>query len=86
MSVWASVYSTKVSRAALWNGKEVLFLSTLADVVKQLLRSLSMKQGRKYDDEHSQREIQGFIDFHKLDLTEVLLPKEEFKTYPSSIL
>lgn len=29
----------------------------------------------------SAREIQGFIDFHQLDMSEVLLPNEEFKNF-----
>ena len=45
------------------------------------MRSLSVKQGRKYDNPISAREIKGFIDFHKLDMSEVLLPVEEFKTF-----
>jgi phosphatidylserine decarboxylase len=51
------------------------------------LRSLSIKQGRKYDNPLSSREIKGFVEFHKLDLGEILLPLEEFKTYnPHQIL
>jgi len=42
---------------------------------------LSIKQGRKYDNPLSAREINGFVEFHKLDLAEVLLPLEEFKKY-----
>jgi phosphatidylserine decarboxylase len=42
---------------------------------------LSIKQGRKYDNPISAREIKGFIDFHQLDMTEVLLPIEEYKKY-----
>jgi hypothetical protein len=82
MSVSASVCSTRVSKAALWNAKRVIFPWTLANVVKQLLHSLSIKQGRKYDNPHSAREIKGFVDFHQLDLTEVLLPLGDYETYP----
>jgi phosphatidylserine decarboxylase len=39
-----------------------------------------VKQGRKYDNPLSAREIKGFIDFHQLNMDEVLLPHEEFKT------
>lgn len=46
-----------------------------------MLRSLSFKQGRKYDDPASAREIQGFIKFHQLDMTEVLKPIEQFKNF-----
>lgn len=46
-----------------------------------MLRSMSFKQGRKYDDPASAREIQGFINFHQLDMTEVRKPVEEFKNF-----
>ena len=46
-----------------------------------MLRSMSFKQGRKFDDPASAREIQGFINFHQLDMSEVLKPVEEFKNF-----
>lgn len=46
-----------------------------------MLRSMSFKQGRKYDDPASAREIQGFINFHQLDMSEVRKPVEEFKNF-----
>lgn len=46
-----------------------------------MLKSMSFKQGRKYDDPASAREIQGFINFHQLDMSEVLKPMEEFKNF-----
>jgi phosphatidylserine decarboxylase len=46
-----------------------------------LLRSLSIKQGKKYDDPASAAEIESFIQFHQLNMDEVLLPKSEFKTF-----
>lgn len=46
-----------------------------------MLKSLSIKQGRKYDDPSSASQIEGFINFHRLDMSEVLLPVEEFKTF-----
>ncbi|KAB2581344.1 Phosphatidylserine decarboxylase proenzyme 2 [Lasiodiplodia theobromae] len=48
---------------------------------RKLLKSLSIKQGKKYDDPASAAEIPGFINFHQLDMSEVLLPLEEFKTF-----
>lgn len=42
---------------------------------------MSIKQGKKYDDPASKAEIPGFIDFHKLDMSEVLLPVDEFKNF-----
>ena len=44
---------------------------------------MSVKQGRKYDNPLSAREIKGFIEFHQLNMSEVLLPVEDFKTYPA---
>ncbi|CAK7204102.1 phosphatidylserine decarboxylase [Sporothrix eucalyptigena] len=49
--------------------------------IRKLLKGLSIKQGRKYDDPISRQEIQKFINFHQLDMSEVLLPLEEFKTF-----
>lgn len=46
-----------------------------------MLRNMSFKQGRKYDDPASSAEIQSFINFHRLDMTEVLLPVEQFKNF-----
>lgn len=40
-----------------------------------------MKQGRKYDDPASTAQIPGFVNFHQLDMTEVLLPIQAFKTF-----
>jgi phosphatidylserine decarboxylase len=42
---------------------------------------LSIKQGVKYDDPASARDIQSFISFHQLDMNEVLLPLETFKSF-----
>lgn len=49
--------------------------------IRKLLRGLSFKQGIKYDDPASKTEIQKFINFHKLDMSEVLLPIESFKNF-----
>ncbi|KAK5170232.1 phosphatidylserine decarboxylase [Saxophila tyrrhenica] len=49
--------------------------------VRKLLRSMSVKQGKKYDDPASASQIAGFINFHQLDMSEVLLPTESFKTF-----
>ena len=49
--------------------------------IQKMLKSLSLKQGRKYDEAVSKQEIQKFIDFHQLDMSEVLLPLEEFKSF-----
>ncbi|KAI8966678.1 phosphatidylserine decarboxylase-domain-containing protein [Daldinia sp. FL1419] len=49
--------------------------------IRKLLKSLSIKQGKKYDDPASKSQIPGFIQFHQLDMSEVLLPVEEFKNF-----
>lgn len=46
-----------------------------------MLRSLSFKQGKKYDDPASASQIEAFIAFHQLDMSEVLLPMEQFKNF-----
>lgn len=46
-----------------------------------MLKSLSIKQGKKYDDPASASQIVDFINFHQLDMSEVLLPLEEFRTF-----
>jgi phosphatidylserine decarboxylase len=45
------------------------------------LKSLSFKQGRKYDDPASVKDIVPFIEFHQLDMSEVLLPIPQFKNF-----
>lgn len=54
-----------------------LYLST----VRKMLKGLSIKQGKKYDDPASKAEIQKFVEFHQLDMSEVLLPLDEFKNF-----
>ncbi|KAF2153917.1 hypothetical protein K461DRAFT_224077 [Myriangium duriaei CBS 260.36] len=49
--------------------------------IRKLLRSMSFKQGKKYDDPASATSIPGFINFHQLDMSEVLLPTSEFKNF-----
>jgi phosphatidylserine decarboxylase len=51
------------------------------NAVRKLLRGLSVKQGIKYDDPASKNEIQKFIQFHQLDMSEVLLPVDHFKNF-----
>lgn len=46
-----------------------------------MLKSLSIKQGKKYDDPASASQIEDFINFHQLDMSEVLLPVDQFKTF-----
>ncbi|BCS22085.1 putative phosphatidylserine decarboxylase Psd2 [Aspergillus puulaauensis] len=49
--------------------------------IRKILKSLSVKQGRKYDDPASAAQIRDFINFHQLDMTEVLLPLGQFKNF-----
>lgn len=46
-----------------------------------MLKGLSIKQGKKYDDPASKAEISKFVAFHQLDMSEVLLSMEEFKNF-----
>ncbi|KZP03508.1 hypothetical protein FIBSPDRAFT_915298 [Athelia psychrophila] len=48
---------------------------------RRLLKSMSIKQGIKYDDPASVRDIQPFIEFHRLDVTEIRDPIPSFKTF-----
>ncbi|KAJ5768210.1 hypothetical protein N7533_000793 [Penicillium manginii] len=50
-------------------------------LVRRVLRSLSVKQGRKYDDPASVSQIKDFINFHQLDMSEVLQPLEKFRNF-----
>jgi phosphatidylserine decarboxylase len=43
-----------------------------------LLKSLSIKQGVKYDSPESAGDIPAFIEFHKLDVDEILDPLPSF--------
>ena len=49
-------------------------------IARRLLKSLSIKQGRKYNDPESDRDI---IEFHHLDVNEILDPIDAFSKYPS---
>jgi phosphatidylserine decarboxylase len=50
-------------------------------IAKKLLKSMSIKQGRKYDDPASAAQIEPFVAFHQLDMSEVLLPMDQFKNF-----
>lgn len=49
--------------------------------IRKMLKSMSVKQGKKFDDPASKHEIPKFIEFHRLDMSEVLKPIEEFKNF-----
>ncbi|KAG6887647.1 hypothetical protein C0995_013752 [Termitomyces sp. Mi166 len=48
---------------------------------RKLLKSLSFKQGVKYDSPQSAAEIPAFIEFHGLKVDEILDPLDSFKTF-----
>lgn len=57
-----------------------LHVLTAFSTARRLLKSLSIKQGLKYDSPDSARDIQPFIEFHKLNVDEILKPIPEFST------
>ncbi|KAJ7675176.1 phosphatidylserine decarboxylase-domain-containing protein [Mycena rosella] len=48
---------------------------------RRLLKSLSIKQGIKYDSPESARDIPAFIEFHQLKVADILEPLDSFKTF-----
>jgi len=48
---------------------------------RRLLKSLSIKQGIKFDDPESARDIIPFVGFHRLDVDEILDPIGSFRTF-----
>ncbi|KAF8339845.1 phosphatidylserine decarboxylase-domain-containing protein [Cantharellus anzutake] len=48
---------------------------------RRLLRSMSIKQGLKYDSPDSAREIPAFIAFHNLNVDEIRDPIDSFKNF-----
>ncbi|KAF7721781.1 hypothetical protein EC973_004133 [Apophysomyces ossiformis] len=48
---------------------------------QRILTNMTIKQGRRFDAPESVHEIQPFIKFHQLDLSEVLHPVSEFKSF-----
>lgn len=49
--------------------------------IRKMLKNLSIKQGRKFDDPASKDEIEKFIAFHRLNMDEVLLPLDQFQNF-----
>ncbi|CUA68523.1 phosphatidylserine decarboxylase [Rhizoctonia solani] len=48
---------------------------------RKLLKSMSVKQGQKYDSPESAREIPTFIEFHNLNVDEIKDPLDSFKSF-----
>lgn len=64
----------------------VLDVNSSYFAARRLLKSLSIKQGLKYDSPESIRDIPTFIEFHKLKVNEILKPLDEFSKYiPSHV-
>lgn len=51
------------------------------NTAQRILTNMTVKQGRRFDSPDSAREIQPFIKFHNLDMSEVLEPVSNFKTF-----
>ena len=68
------------SRYAFGFSLTVVF--TLLNVIsaRKLLKSLSIKEGIKYDSPESARDIPAFIQFYKLNVDEILDPLPSFST------
>jgi len=64
------MYSTSAGRTAVGNSK-----------VKKLMKYLTSKTGRKYDNPDSVKEIPNFIKFHDLNTAEILDPITSFKNF-----
>lgn len=47
---------------------------------RKLLKSMSIKQGRKYDSPESAADIRSFIQFHNLNVSEIREPIDSFST------
>ncbi|KAI8579592.1 hypothetical protein K450DRAFT_241742 [Umbelopsis ramanniana AG] len=48
---------------------------------QKILQNMSIKQGKRFDAPESAADIPAFIQFHKLDMGEVLDPVDSFKTF-----
>ncbi|KAF5359407.1 hypothetical protein D9756_003659 [Leucocoprinus leucothites] len=48
---------------------------------RKLLKSMSIKQGIKYDSPESAKDIATFIEFHNLDVNEILDPLDSFQNF-----
>lgn len=53
---------------------------------RKLLKSMSVKQGRKYDSPESAADIRSFIQFHNLNISEIRDPIDSFSAILSHSL
>jgi hypothetical protein len=58
-----------------------MFVTCFSYEARKLLKSMSVKQGLKFDSPESAAEIPAFIQYFKLDMSEVLEPVESFETF-----
>jgi phosphatidylserine decarboxylase len=65
-----SLFSSGVARAVSTGSRSIA-----------LMTKMSEKQGRKYNDPASVKDIPGFVHLHNLNLDEVSKPLNEFKTF-----
>lgn len=57
-----------------------------ASTARKLLKSMSIKQGRKYDSPESAADIRSFIQFHNLNVSEIRDPIDSFSAIFSHLL
>jgi phosphatidylserine decarboxylase len=50
-------------------------------MIKRLMESLTVKQGKKFDDPSSVKYIKRFIKYHKISVDEILEPLDSFKSF-----
>eukprot|EP00727_Mastigamoeba_balamuthi_P007746 m51a1_g3592 putative phosphatidylserine decarboxylase (566) ;mRNA; f:1165344-1167984 len=60
-----------------WGGRHAVSMAE----VKKVLGHLTKKQGKKYDNPASAKEIPQFVRYHRLDTQECLRKVDEFKTF-----
>jgi phosphatidylserine decarboxylase len=53
---------------------------------RALLKSMSVKQGLKFDSPKSVKDILPFIQYHRLPTDELLLPVESYSRWSSILL
>ncbi|RCI03615.1 hypothetical protein CU098_008171 [Rhizopus stolonifer] len=62
-------------------GMRLVYKGIQSRGAQRILTNLTVKQGRRFDDPKSAREIPSFIKFHKICLDEVAEPLSSFKTF-----
>lgn len=52
-----------------------------SQMIKSMLKNMSEKQGKKFNDPASRKEIQSFITFHNIPTEEILDPLSSFSNF-----